>query len=189
MKPEFVVCDEVTSALDVSVQASVVNLLRELQREFNTSYLFISHDLSTVREISHRIAVMYLGKIVKWARWSRFFSLPTIRIPRPCCPPSRCPCITQPHKSILLEGPVPSPASPPVGLPLPHALLPAAVRRLFHGGAGTAFRKWTRHSLPSGAFGSGRGHAGISRVVRVVKTCRGRARSVSGRFSGAFRQP
>lgn len=115
VKPEFVVCDEVTSALDVSVQASVVNLLRELQREFNTSYLFISHDLSTVREISHRIAVMYLGKIVEMGTVEQVFQPPYHPYTKALLSSISLPCITQPHKSILLEGPVPSPASPPSG--------------------------------------------------------------------------
>lgn len=115
VKPEFVVCDEVTSALDVSVQASVVGLLRDLQREFNTSYLFISHDLSTVREISHRIAVMYLGKIVELGTAEQVFRPPYHPYTKALLSSISLPCITQPHQSILLEGPVPSPTSPPSG--------------------------------------------------------------------------
>ena len=115
VQPDFVVCDEVTSALDVSVQASIVNLLRELQREFNVSYLFISHDLTTVRQISHRIAVMYLGKIVEIGATEEVFAPPYHPYTKALLSSISLPCLTQPHQSILLEGSIPSPESPPSG--------------------------------------------------------------------------
>ena len=115
VRPDFVVCDEVTSALDVSVQASIVNLLRELQREFGTSYLFISHDLTTVRQISHRIAVMYLGKIVEIGNTEQVFQPPYHPYTKALLSSISLPCLVQPHQSILLEGSIPSPESPPSG--------------------------------------------------------------------------
>jgi len=115
VRPEFVVCDEVTSALDVSVQASVINLLKDLQKEFHTSYLFISHDLSAVRDISHRIAVMYLGKVVEIGTTEQIFKPPYHPYTKALLSSVSLPCITQPHKSILLEGTIPSPSAPPSG--------------------------------------------------------------------------
>lgn len=113
--PSFVVCDEVTSALDVSVQASIINLLQDLQREFQTSYLFISHDLSAVREISQRIAVMYLGRLVEVGSTDQVFQPPYHPYTKALLSSISLPCIPQPHKSILLEGQIPSPANPPSG--------------------------------------------------------------------------
>ena len=113
--PSFVVCDEVTSALDVSVQASIINLLQDLQREFHTSYLFISHDLSAVREISQRIAVMYLGRLVEVGSTDQVFQPPYHPYTKALLSSISLPCIPQPHQSILLEGQIPSPANPPSG--------------------------------------------------------------------------
>ncbi len=115
VEPQFVVCDEVTSALDVSVQASVINLLRELQQELNVSYLFISHDLTAVRQISHRIAVMYLGRVVEIGNTEQVFQPPYHPYTKALLSSVSLPRIVQPHTSILLQGNIPNPASPPSG--------------------------------------------------------------------------
>jgi oligopeptide transport system ATP-binding protein len=117
MDPEFIVCDEAVSALDVSIQAQVINLLEDLRDEFGLTYLFISHDLSVVRHICHRVAVMYLGKMVELADTDELFDNPlhpytkalleAVPIPDPTLESGRA------HK--IIKGEIPSPMSPPSG--------------------------------------------------------------------------
>jgi len=117
LNPEFIVCDEAVSALDVSIQAQVINLLEDLRDEFNLTYLFISHDLSVVRHLCHRVAVMYLGKMVELADCDELYDSPmhpytnallsAVPIPDPDIEAGRA------HE--IVKGEIPSPINPPSG--------------------------------------------------------------------------
>ena len=117
VNPSFIVCDEAVSALDVSIQAQIINLLQDLQKEFKLTYLFIAHDLAVVRHLSDRIAVMYLGKVVETADRADIYDRPqhpytkallsSIPVPDPIVEKERAP--------ISLKGEIPSPVNPPSG--------------------------------------------------------------------------
>jgi len=115
LNPKFIVCDEAVSALDVSIQAQILNLLRDLQKEFHLSYLFITHDLNVVQYLADRIAVMYVGKLAEIARAEDLFASPKHPYTQALLSANPVPDPTAPPKRIILPGDVPSPLNPPAG--------------------------------------------------------------------------
>lgn len=115
VNPEFIVADEPVSALDVSVQAQILNLVMDLQKELNLAYLFIAHDLSVIGQVSDRIAVMYLGKIIELADRTELLTNPLHPYTEALLSAIHAPDPHQKRKRILLQGEVPSPVEPPPG--------------------------------------------------------------------------
>ena len=117
LNPDFVICDEPIASLDVSIRAQVVNLLKRLQQQFSLTYLFIAHDLSMVRHISDRVAVMYLGKIMELAERKELFMNPLHPYTKALISavPIPDPDLEMERQRIILEGDLPSPANPPTG--------------------------------------------------------------------------
>jgi peptide/nickel transport system ATP-binding protein len=131
LNPEFIVCDEPVSALDVSIQAQIINLLRDLQKEFGITYLFISHDLSIVEHISDTVGVMYLGNMVEYAPTNRVFENPMHPYTKALFSAIPNPNPDVKMNRIVLKGDIPSPANPPKGC-LFHTRCPHATEKCKH---------------------------------------------------------
>jgi oligopeptide/dipeptide ABC transporter ATP-binding protein len=115
LDPKFIVCDEPVSALDVSIQAQILNLIQDLQDRLKLTYVFISHDLSVVRHVSDRVAVMYLGKIVEITTYHKIFTRPQHPYTKALLSAIPIPKVDAKRERIILEGDVPSPVNPPKG--------------------------------------------------------------------------
>ncbi len=131
LKPSFIVCDEAVSALDVSIQAQIINLLRDLQTEYNLAYLFISHDLNVVQHIANRVAVMYLGRIVEIAPAKKLFESPKHPYTQALITANPIPDPDIMHNATILEGDVPSPLNPPTGCHF-HTRCPLVMEKCKH---------------------------------------------------------
>jgi oligopeptide transport system ATP-binding protein len=126
LNPKFIVCDEAVSALDVSIQAQILNLLSKLQQDLKLTYLFIAHDLAVVKHISDRVAVMYLGEIVEEAETEEIFAHPLHPYTQALLAAIPIPVPRKGHRHAKLEGDVPTPVSPPAGCRF-HTRCPIAI--------------------------------------------------------------
>jgi oligopeptide transport system ATP-binding protein len=127
VEPAFIVCDEPTASLDVSIQAQIVNLLVELQETFGLSYLFVSHDLTVVQHVSHRVAVMYLGRVVEQAPAEALYAAPRHPYTRALLAAAPVPDPAHKRVRLVLQGDAPSPIEPPSGCAF-HPRCPRAIR-------------------------------------------------------------
>jgi ABC-type sulfate/molybdate transport systems ATPase subunit len=165
VQPDFIVCDEPISALDVSIQAQIINLLEDLQQKFGLTYLFIAHDLSVVRHISDRVAVMYLGKIVELTTRDELYNNPLHPYTKALLSavPIPDPMVEEKRQRIILAGRCAQPGQPAQRLPLFDALRPPD-RSLFAGGAGMA----RGNARPLGGLPSGQVALPLSELTPAV---------------------